>query len=91
MELLSRYLTSEIEEFNRNNVQVRFMGSREGLPEVVKRKWTTLWKQLKQYRYYFKLGNKLRWAGRNFTGNTAYCGRYRKRLAESRRYTGRNF
>ncbi len=47
MELLSRYLTSEIEEFNRNNVQVRFMGSREGLPEVVKRKWTTLWKQLK--------------------------------------------
>lgn len=36
MELLSRYLTSEIEEFNRNNVQVRFMGSREGLPEVVK-------------------------------------------------------
>ena len=63
MELLSRYLTSEIEEFNRNNVQVR----------------------------YFKLGNKLRWAGRNFTGNTAYCGRYRKRLAESRRYTGRNF
>ncbi len=38
MELLSRYLTSEIEEFNRNNVQVRFMGSREGLPEVVKQK-----------------------------------------------------
>ena len=35
MELLSRYLTSEIEEFNRNNVQVCFMGSREGLPEVV--------------------------------------------------------
>ena len=38
MELLSRYLTSEIEEFNRNNVQVRFMGSREGLPEVIKQK-----------------------------------------------------
>ena len=38
MELLSRYLTSEIEEFNQNNVQVRFMGSREGLPEVVKQK-----------------------------------------------------
>ena len=35
MELLSRYLTSEIEEFKENNVQVRFMGSREGLPEVV--------------------------------------------------------
>ena len=35
MELLSRYLTSEIEEFKDNNVQVRFMGSREGLPEVV--------------------------------------------------------
>lgn len=38
MELLSRYLTNEIEEFNENNVQVRFMGSREGLPEVVKQK-----------------------------------------------------
>ena len=38
MELLSRYLTSEIEEFNRNNVKVRFMGSREGLPEVIKQK-----------------------------------------------------
>lgn len=32
MELLSRYLTSEIEEFNRNNVQVRFMV--RGLPEL---------------------------------------------------------
>ena len=38
MELLSRYLTSEIEEFKENNVQVRFMGSRQGLPEVVKTK-----------------------------------------------------
>ena len=38
MELLSRYLTSEIEEFKENNVQVRFMGSRQGLPEVVKEK-----------------------------------------------------
>ena len=38
MELLSRYLTSEIEEFKENNVQVRFMGSRQGLPEVVKKK-----------------------------------------------------
>ena len=35
MELLSRYLTSEIEEFKENNVQVRFMGSRKGLPDVV--------------------------------------------------------
>ena len=35
MELLSRYLTSEIEEFKENNVQVRFMGSREGLPDIV--------------------------------------------------------
>lgn len=35
MDLLSRYLTSEIEEFNENNVQVRFLGSREGLPPVV--------------------------------------------------------
>ena len=38
MDLLSRYLTDEIDEFNENNVQVRFMGSREGLPEVVKQK-----------------------------------------------------
>ena len=38
MELLSRYLTNEIEEFNENNVQVRFIGSRDGLPEVVKQK-----------------------------------------------------
>ena len=35
MELLSRYLTSEIKEFKENNVQVRFMGSREGLPDIV--------------------------------------------------------
>ena len=38
MELLSRYLTNEIEEFNENNVQVRFIGSRDGLPEIVKEK-----------------------------------------------------
>ena len=38
MELLSRYLTNEIEEFNENNVQVRFIGSRDGLPEIVKQK-----------------------------------------------------
>ena len=38
MELLSRYLSSEIEEFKENNVQVRFMGSRQGLPELVKTK-----------------------------------------------------
>lgn len=38
MELLSRYLTNEIDEFKENNVQVRFIGSQEGLPEVVKQK-----------------------------------------------------
>lgn len=38
MELLSRYLTNEIDEFNENNVQVRFIGSTEGLPPVVKQK-----------------------------------------------------
>jgi len=38
MELLSRYLTSEIQEFKDNNVQVRFMGSREGLPAIVNEK-----------------------------------------------------
>ncbi|MDO5101249.1 MAG: isoprenyl transferase, partial [Eubacteriales bacterium] len=38
MELLSRYLTNEIQEFKDNNVQVRFMGSREGLPAVVNEK-----------------------------------------------------
>ena len=35
MELLSRYLTNEIQDFHDNNVQVRFMGSREGLPGVI--------------------------------------------------------
>ena len=38
MELLSRYLTNEIDEFNENNVQVRFIGSREGLPGIVMQK-----------------------------------------------------
>lgn len=38
MELLSRYLTNEIDEFNENNVQVRFIGAREGLPAVVQQK-----------------------------------------------------
>ena len=38
MELLSRYLTNEIQEFKENNVQVRFMGSREGLPVAVNEK-----------------------------------------------------
>ena len=38
MELVSRYLTSEIQEFKENNVQVRFMGSREGLPAIVNEK-----------------------------------------------------
>ena len=38
MKLLSRYLSSEIDEFNKNNVQVRFMGIRDGLPEEVKDK-----------------------------------------------------
>lgn len=38
MELLSRYLTNEIEEFNQNNVRVRFMGAREGLPTIVQEK-----------------------------------------------------
>ncbi len=38
MELLSRYLTNEIVEFKENNVQVRFIGSREGLPAKVQEK-----------------------------------------------------
>ena len=38
MELLSRYLTNEIQDFNDNIVQVRFIGSRDGLPEVVRQK-----------------------------------------------------
>ena len=38
MKLLDRYLTNEIETFQKNNVCVRFMGSREGLPENVKEK-----------------------------------------------------
>ena len=35
MELIAKYLAKEIDEFNENNVQVRFIGSREGLPQVL--------------------------------------------------------
>ncbi|MDO4935495.1 MAG: isoprenyl transferase [Phascolarctobacterium sp.] len=35
MQLLGAYLKKEIPEFNANNVQVRFIGSRNGLPESV--------------------------------------------------------
>lgn len=35
MELIAKYLAKEIDEFNANNVQVRFIGSREGLPQVL--------------------------------------------------------
>ena len=35
MQLLGSYLKKEIPEFNANNVQVRFVGSRNGLPESV--------------------------------------------------------
>ena len=38
MKLLDRYLTNEIETFQKNNVCVRFMGSREGLPKNVQEK-----------------------------------------------------
>ncbi len=38
MELLSCYLTNEIEEFKENTVQVRFMGSIEGLPPAIAKK-----------------------------------------------------
>ena len=38
MNLLDLYLTSEIEEFQKNNVRVRFMGSRLNLPENVQKK-----------------------------------------------------
>ncbi len=38
MELISQYLTSEIQELKDNNVQMRFMGSRENLPAIVNEK-----------------------------------------------------
>ncbi len=38
MDLLGRYLTNEIEEFNKNGVQLRFIGSRNGLPTWILRK-----------------------------------------------------
>ena len=38
MELLSLKLTSELQELKDSNVQVRFMGSREGLPSIVNEK-----------------------------------------------------
>lgn len=40
MNLLGQYLTSELEEFHKYNVQVRFMGDREGMPDVVLKKWS---------------------------------------------------
>jgi undecaprenyl diphosphate synthase len=41
MELLSYYLTAEIDELNANNVQMRFSGSREGLPPAILKKMDT--------------------------------------------------
>lgn len=38
MTLFSKYLTAELEELNENNVQMRFMGSRKGLPQAVQKK-----------------------------------------------------
>ncbi|MGE4589288.1 MAG: isoprenyl transferase [Acidaminococcaceae bacterium] len=38
MKLLDRYLTNEIDTFQKNNVCVRFMGSRDGLPKNVQEK-----------------------------------------------------
>ena len=35
MDLLCKYLTIELDEFNRYNVRIRFMGERKGLPDVV--------------------------------------------------------
>ena len=35
MNLIKRYLTAEIQEFKDFNVQIRFMGSREGLPDFM--------------------------------------------------------
>ena len=38
MDLLVEYLTKELEEFNQYNVRIRFMGAREGLPDIVQEK-----------------------------------------------------
>lgn len=35
MDLLCKYLTIELDEFNQYNVRIRFMGERKGLPDVV--------------------------------------------------------
>ncbi|MEG1160098.1 MAG: polyprenyl diphosphate synthase, partial [Acidaminococcaceae bacterium] len=47
MDLLSKYLSSEIKEFNENNVRVRFMGSRLGLPTTVLEKMDTAMQETK--------------------------------------------
>lgn len=74
MELLSRYLTSEIEEFNQNNVQVRFMGSREGLPEAVKQKMDDAVAATQANTgIILNLAINYGDAGRGFAGSTAYC------------------
>lgn len=38
MDLLCKYLTIELDEFNKYNVRIRFMGERKGLPDVVQEK-----------------------------------------------------
>ena len=38
MDLLCKYLTIELDEFNKYNVRIRFMGEREGLPDLVREK-----------------------------------------------------
>ncbi len=38
MKLLIKYLTAELDELNEYNVKMRFMGSREGLPQAVQEK-----------------------------------------------------
>ena len=47
MKLLDRYLTNEIETFQKNNVCVRFMGSREGLQKNVQEKMDNAIQQTK--------------------------------------------
>ena len=87
MELLSRYLTNEIDEFNENNVQVRFIGSRKGLPEIVQQKMEHAIEATKNNTgIILKFGYKLRRTGRNPACCTYHCGGSCQRYSGRRRY-----
>ena len=87
MELLSRYLTNEIDEFNENNVQVRFIGSRKGLPEIVQQKMEHAIEATKNNTgIILNLAINYGRTGRNTACCAYYCGGSCQRYSGRRRY-----